>query len=419
MNNHRYILQPYKGMSTRHHCPECKKRDKTFTLYIDTETGGPVNDIVGKCDRLDNCGYHYTPKQFFQDTGASSEPSSFVASTKQSKIVSPKQADISFISKEVFIASLAGYGRNHFINFLISLFGEKAVTETVTNYFIGSSNRRWPGVTVFWQIDLKGNVRTGRIMLYNPLTGKRVKEPKNHVDWAHTVLKYRNYSLKQCLFGEHLLRDKTKPVAIVESEKTAVIASLYLPQFIWLASGGKEGLGAARCTALKGRSVTLFPDINGFENWTQKAKGLSSIATFFVSNLLEEKATEAEREQGLDVADYLIAEALRQKAEGLAPVLPIAETEAVQPLEIIEPQIRRANDEDFAAAIWNLDFNFYTLPETPIELNAWETISDPVAFVNSHLEICRRNNGNKTFLPYYMRLRQLEKLTEEQQRNGI
>jgi len=413
MNDHRYILQPYRGMSTRHHCPECKKRDRTFTLYIDVETGEPVNDIVGKCDRLDNCGYHYTPKQFFQDTNALPEPSSFVASTKQSKIVVPKQADISFISKEVFKASLAGYERNHFINFLITLFGEKAVNETITNYFIGSSNSKWHGATVFWQIDLKGNIRSGRVMLYNALTGKRVKEPKNCITWAHTVLKSPNFTLRQCFFGEHLLRDKTKPVAIVESEKTAVIASLYLPQFIWLASGGKDGLGAAKCTALKGRKVTLFPDINGLEKWTQKAKELSSMATFFVSNLLEEKATEAEREQGLDLADYLIAEALRRKPEDLTPALPIVETEAVQPPEIIEPQKRRKHDENHTKALWNLDFNFSKLPTVPIKLNPWESISNPAAFLKSHLEICRRNNGNKTFLPYYNRLRQLEKLTAE------
>ncbi len=74
---------------------------------------------------------------------------------------------------------------------------------------------------------------------------------------------------------------------------------------------------------------------------------------------------------------------------------------------------RRKNDEQAATPVWNLDFNFSKLPAVPIKLNPWESISDPAAFVNSHLEICRRNNGNKTFLPYYNRLRQLEKLTAE------
>ena len=26
-----------------------------------------INDDVGKCNRLDKCGYHYTPKQYYED----------------------------------------------------------------------------------------------------------------------------------------------------------------------------------------------------------------------------------------------------------------------------------------------------------------------------------------------------------------
>ena len=26
-----------------------------------------INDIVGKCNRIDKCGYHYTPPQYFTD----------------------------------------------------------------------------------------------------------------------------------------------------------------------------------------------------------------------------------------------------------------------------------------------------------------------------------------------------------------
>lgn len=71
------------------------------------------------------------------------------------------------------------------------------------------------------------------------------------------------YNLKQCFFGEHLLsEDKSRPVALVESEKTAIIASYYLPQFLWIASGGKNGcFNANSLSALAGRSVVLFPDL--------------------------------------------------------------------------------------------------------------------------------------------------------------
>ena len=65
-------------------------------------------------------------------------------------------------------------------------------------------------------------------------------------------------------------------------------------------------MNAEKCSILKGRNVTLFPDLNGFEKWSSKAKELSHLAIFTVFDLLERKATEAERQQGYDLADYLI-----------------------------------------------------------------------------------------------------------------
>ena len=36
--------------------------------YIDTENNNAyIADNVGKCNRLDKCGYHYTPRQYFED----------------------------------------------------------------------------------------------------------------------------------------------------------------------------------------------------------------------------------------------------------------------------------------------------------------------------------------------------------------
>ena len=143
-------------------------------------------------------------------------------------------------------------------------------------------------------------------MLYSPTTGKRVKEPFNHINWVHKALKQPEFELRQCLFGEHLLIDKTKPVAIVESEKTAVIASVYFPQFIWVAVGSLTNLNDEKCSILKGRTVTLLPDLNGFDKWSSKVKELSHLAKFSVSDLLERKATEADRKKGLDIADFLL-----------------------------------------------------------------------------------------------------------------
>ena len=59
-------LQPYKGKSTRHTCPACKAV-QSFTLYLDGNTGQPIHPTVGKCNHENKCGYHYTPRQYFND----------------------------------------------------------------------------------------------------------------------------------------------------------------------------------------------------------------------------------------------------------------------------------------------------------------------------------------------------------------
>jgi hypothetical protein len=218
----------------------------------------------------------------------------------------PQKKPVSFIPVEVFKASLKAHETNNFVKFLIHLFGVEVASELVSRYFIATS-KHWNGATVFWQIDTRGKIRTGKIMLYNPTTGKRVKEPFNHINWVHSLLKKPEFELRQCLFGEHLLSiDKNKPVAIVESEKTAVIASVYLPRFIWVAVGSLTNLNAEKCSILKGRTVALFPDLNGFEKWSSKAKELSHLTSFQVSDILERKATEEDKKQGFDIADYLI-----------------------------------------------------------------------------------------------------------------
>ncbi|GHA61684.1 DUF6371 domain-containing protein [Pontibacter akesuensis] len=334
MSRYRYILEPYgSGRNTRHACPGCGKK-REFTRYIDTDTGNYVHETVGSCNRQSKCGYSYSPRQFYEDnpwlaesgnTGATDrlpksnmavrgrqhqKPSSgnngqhFVASLSAQ---SNKAQQPSCVPLEVLQESRRHYGQNNFVQYLISKLGVETAEKLVSLYHIGTS-KRWPGATVFWQIDQQGKIRTGKIMLYNKITGKRVKKPYDHIDWAHRHLKQEDYCLRQCLFGEHLLRQfPKKPVAVVESEKTAIICSLMLPRYIWLALGGLFMLTAERCSVLQGRDVTLFPDLGGYEKWRQKAQELQNIVSLTVSDLLERIANERQRQEGLDIADFLLA----------------------------------------------------------------------------------------------------------------
>jgi hypothetical protein len=173
-------------------------------------------------------------------------------------------------------------------------------------------------------------IHAGKIMQYDSQTGKRIKEPVNKITWVHTILKLPDFNLSQCLFGEHLLKGNNKAIAIVESEKTAIIASCYLPDFIWLACGGCGNLSIKLCGALKGRHVVLFPDAGKFVEWNEKAKILSAICTISVSSLIEQQATETERKAGFDFADYLVKFSLSDFANN-----PQSEAKPIEALEVI------------------------------------------------------------------------------------
>lgn len=405
MSEHRYILEPYKGMNTRYRCPICQQKDKTLTLYIDTETREHIHSTVGRCNRESKCGYHYTPKQYFQDNNILF--SSNFQNTQKPILYKPKPKAVSFIPVEVFKESLKDYEANNFIKYLINLFGVEIASKLIGVYFIGTS-KYWDGATVFYQIDIQGKIRTGKIMLYSPVTGKRVKKPYNHINWVHKAIKQPEFELKQCLFGEHLINQfKSKPIAIVESEKTAVIASVYLPQFIWLAVGSLTNLNAEKCSILKGRTVTLFPDLNGFDKWNIKAQELSHITKFNISDLLERKAGEVERQQGFDLADYLI----KFDCKNFIIHKPEPPHKQIKPLVNIQTT-EQTETESLEQDIKELEtyFSNIRLPAQPIKLNKCSTVIDCSLFIKSHFDIIYKHKGNQTFLPYLNRLQELKKV---------
>ncbi|WP_289055354.1 PG0870-related protein [Carboxylicivirga marina] len=82
----RYSLEKYKGRSTRYHCPQCHQR--TFTRYVDNHTNKHLSDYTGRCNRVEKCGYHFTPKMYFVKNGYKLDD--FPISTPKSKpIIKP------------------------------------------------------------------------------------------------------------------------------------------------------------------------------------------------------------------------------------------------------------------------------------------------------------------------------------------
>ena len=320
------ILEPYSGRLSRHSCPSCKQ-PQTFSLYIDGNTNKPIHRSVGRCNRENSCGYHYKPRDYFRDNPdnglayklrnnplagkyqMSSNIDNKPLAGSDEFLFDKKEITIDYIPK-TYLVNSASYNSN-FIKFLINYFPRKEIEEAAKQYALGATRNK---SVIYWQIDINGNVRTGKIMQYNPKTGKRVKNGTGNINWVHSILKrrnsiYQNFNLRQCYFGEHLLKQyPNKPVAIVEGEKTAVIGSMIYKDFNWLAAGNLNGLSVSKSEVLKDKHVVLYPDAGCMEKWTKKMREIRAkvSAKVSVSDFIEKHVNENELQQGYDLADYII-----------------------------------------------------------------------------------------------------------------
>lgn len=211
-----------------------------------------------------NCGYcHACDKTFFNNEKEERE-------SQPMKELPPKPPTL--LDRELIQGAFAHYDKNNFIKALKKYFPNKDLEAKAKAYGIGTS-KHWQGATIFFQ-DTGTEIRGGKVMLYDEVTAKRIKEPANRFNWLHKILKLEPYNLVQCLFGLHLIKDNTKPIAVVESEKTAFIMSLVDDNFIWVATGGKGNFKHDILAPLKGKKVHAFPDSGEFKTWKEKALGL-------------------------------------------------------------------------------------------------------------------------------------------------
>lgn len=319
-----YSLEIYKGAGSRHTCPGCGQK-RAFVRYVDDETGQYLRDDVGRCNRESRCGYHYPPKAYFADNPDKNAPPARSRSRRKKKPAPvPPPVPQNFHSRKLLEATLGHHSQNPFVRFLLNLFVDDpdGVRAAADRYYVGL----FDGLTCFWQIDLKGRIRKGKLMRYNPLTGKRQdvyswidRESGEPIEiptyWVHKALQKRGQlpeqvNFQNCFFGEHLLRlEWEKTVAIVEAEKTAIISSMCFPEFIWIAVGAQSHLSPQKLQVLKNRNVILYPDGDAFEVWREKSVEMNRMGIpTKISREIEDKATPEQKAQGWDLADQLVAE---------------------------------------------------------------------------------------------------------------
>lgn len=289
-------------------CPACG-RQKKFVRYVDTQTGRFLAEHVGKCDPIFKCGYHYTPSDYFRDHPWLNDITSYRPVNLR---ISERTFQPSFIERSRMVESVNHCQASALFRFLSSLWGEEETMRQFRLYNVGATTRM-NDAAVFWQVDVNGCIRTGKIMRYGN-DGHRIKEDGLvNFMWAHRMKSVvdnpEDFNLVQCLFGEHLLSAcPDSKVMIVESEKSAIIASHYYPQYLWLASGGCCGcLNQTASQVLKGREVWLVPDLDAEDRWRSKLAILRTITpTVGIVTAISNMATPEQRAAKLDIADFLL-----------------------------------------------------------------------------------------------------------------
>ena len=332
---HRYQLQPYAGPKSRVTCPACGK-PRCFTRYLDTDTGELLPDEYGRCDHETSCGYFLSPYARPSDGSlsyvASINRGDITAAPRPVRRTAPIAPPTVSIPPEVFKATLGSYERNNLAQLLQQHFGVGMADDLIARFHLGTSSY-WLGACVFWLVDEQGRARGGQVVLYDE-TGHTVKRPQpdgtsyRHTRWAHTALAhayrlrgeapptwlaaYEAHAQKSpCLFGLSQLATAPagQPVALVESAKTAMLATPYFPRYAWLATMGLSYLTPERLEPLRGRRIVLFPDAGALSQWQEKADKLRRLGfDVRVSEELENRVTAEQRRNGYDLADVLLDE---------------------------------------------------------------------------------------------------------------
>ncbi|MEX2234390.1 MAG: DUF6371 domain-containing protein [Cyclobacteriaceae bacterium] len=282
MGNFTYTLEKYNGLKTRYNCPECGGKNQ-FARYVDQE-GNHVSDNVGRCNRESKCGYHLKPKEYFEKNSLMPDWNKRTLTTTR-EVTLPAQ----YISPDILKSTLQAYERNTFVKYLHTIFENETVSHLIDAYRLGTTR---DGSCIFWQADSQGQIRTGKVIRYNQ-DGHRDKTIPPY--FIHAKLKVE--PIEQCLFGLHLLMVDHGPLGLVESEKTAVIMSGQLPDYTWVATGGKMNL--SKVHALKGKKVVAFPDTDAFHEWTDRLSPYG----FKISSALQKHITDPDH--GYDLADFV------------------------------------------------------------------------------------------------------------------
>ncbi|MEN7549056.1 DUF6371 domain-containing protein [Rapidithrix thailandica] len=236
--------------SKKYHCPACG--EKKFNLYLDPDTGEPVGDEYGRCDRENSCQYHRYPsvsgqKEVTQAPGAS---------RPEPKCIYPVKPFVDGILQRMdspfhhFCRQQLNIPEEHLKTWLVGSLGsytafgvanpEKVLNFKFVPYESTGTRDRSEGKFPYY-------LGKSYLIKYVPEYHK-VPASKAWQDY---------FKFERCFYGQHLF-DRKKDTFLVESEKTAVLAAFFYPSYNWLAVGGNNGIKFEQFSLFKGSHRKVY-----------------------------------------------------------------------------------------------------------------------------------------------------------------
>ena len=176
------------------------------------------------------------------------------------------------------------------------------------------------GQPIFWMID----------DMLQPLDAHIAPD-----SWISTILKRREpllqyWHVQHCLFGLHLLShteitENTEiksvssvksmvgnmPIAIVESERSAVVLSELFPESLWMAYVSTPHLAPDLLAPLEGHTVTIYPRTDStmstylfFLDYAEMVLRHHSL-DLHIDSTLEDHASDPQKSRCIDILDFL------------------------------------------------------------------------------------------------------------------
>ena len=319
----RAMFKSISKLSSRYNEAE---NNRKFTNALHT------NNKVGIASFIYMCRQHGidTNRFYIKDAVDYAQPIATLVNQQQ-RSVTPVAVQSEYVDR-----SLDKNLRSDFVSFLKLLVVDvDRIVDIVNAYQLGVTK---DGHVIYWYVDKDDVVRMGKVIAY---------KPDGHRNKFYTPLSIpkelsrrgelsADYVIKQTLFGEHLLNlpaNTDKYIGIVESEKSAVICSLCIPDLLWMATGSKCNLQEERLSAIKERNSILFPDTDkdggAYRQWMNRSKELNTNGWHFhVSDYLEQVATIEQRLAKIDIADLLIDDLLHKQNTHIAAISNIIQGES-------------------------------------------------------------------------------------------